>query len=131
MKLELTADAYEDALPNNLFDELYEKHFSKYFLHKNYGNNKVEIFMVIICYPKELKLRKRYNSKEKVLYWDVMLDYKTMKKATKDEKKSILAKSIILSFDILDNYKKLKLEKEKLKNDVTSFFESIGWVKKL
>lgn len=128
MKIELTADVYEDALPNDLFDELYDKRFSQFFLKKDYGNNEVEIFMVTVCYPRELKLRKRYDSKEKVLYWDVMLDYKTMKKAKKEEKKSILAKSIILSFDILDNYKRLSIDKIKLKEDAEKYFANLGWL---
>lgn len=129
MKIELTADAYEDALPNDVFNELYDKGFSEYFLNKDYGNNGVEIFMVIICYPKELNLRKRYDSKEKVLYWDVMIDYQTIKNVKKNKKKSILAENIILSFDILDKYKKLYLDKVKLKNDAREFFISIEWLK--
>jgi hypothetical protein len=130
MKIELTADAFEDALPNNLFNELYDKQFSQYFYNKNYGNNQVEIFMVIVCYPKDLELRNRYDSKEKVLYWDVMLNYRTVKKMKKEEKKLILAENIISSLDILDKYKKLNLDKVKLKKDARSFFESIGWLKK-
>lgn len=55
-------------------------------MNKDYGNNEVEIFMVTVCFSRELKLRKRYDSKEKVLYWDVTLDYKTMKKAKKEKK---------------------------------------------
>ena len=85
--------------------------------------------MVIVCYPKDLKLRKRYDSKEKVLYWDVMLNYSKTKKAKKDEKKVILANAIIDSFDILDGYKKLGFDKEKIKGYMREYFKKIGWLK--
>ncbi|MEO6133726.1 MAG: hypothetical protein ABIP35_01155 [Ginsengibacter sp.] len=128
MKVGITAD-YDGSI--NIDDLLFDliESIPKYFVYKNYGNNEVEIFMVIICYPKELKLRKKYDAKEKVLYWDVMLNYTIIEKVKKGKKKSIIANSIISSFDILDNYKKLNLNKSRLQEDVNSFFLSIGWIK--
>lgn len=130
MKIGITIDAYEDAITDKLFSELDNKEkFFKWFNKADYGNDEVEIFMVVVCSPKELKLRKRYDSKDKVLYWDVMLDYKIMKKAKKQEKRKILADAIIDSFDVLGNYKKLGIDKEGLKADAIGFFKSIEWLK--
>jgi hypothetical protein len=42
------------------------------------------------------------------LYWDVIFSYKKTKKANEQEKKCLLANSIINSFDMLDGYKKIK-----------------------
>jgi hypothetical protein len=53
-----------------------------------------------------------------------------VKKAKKDEKKNILANSIITSFDILDGYKKLNIDKDKLKDDARLFFVKLGWLPK-
>ena len=128
MKIGLTADYDGSINIDKLLFFLFEE-MSKYFTGKDYGNNKVEIFMVIICYPKDLKLRKRFDNKEKVLYWDIMLDYQTLKKAKKDEKKAILAQAIISSFDVLDKYENLHLNKDKLKDDARQFFKSIEWLK--
>jgi len=58
-----------------------------------------------------------------------MLDYQTLKKAKKDEKKAILAQAIISSFDVLDKYENLHLNKDKLKDDARQFFKSIEWLK--
>lgn len=129
MKIDLSADVYEDAGIVNLINRICGEALPKYFENKNYGNNKVEIFMVINCVPYNFKLRKRYDNKEKVLYWDIILNYDVIKKAETKEKKHILANSIISSFDILDSYKKLHLDKYSLKSDAKLFFESIGWLK--
>lgn len=128
MVVEITSDAYEDALPDGLLNELYDKEFSQHFKGRNYGNNDIEIFMVIVCYPKEFKPRIRLDRKDKVLYWDVIINYQKMKKANYNEKKLILSKEIIQSFDILDNYEKLQINKENLILDTFNFFKEIGWL---
>lgn len=129
MDIELTADAYEDALPDNLLNELYDKGFSDFFLQKDFGNNTLRIFIVIVCYPKELKVRKRYSAERKTLYWDVILNYEMMKKSNMPKKKNILANAIVASFDILNNYKRLHIDTDKLKSETKQFFVSIGWIK--
>ncbi len=129
MKIDLSADIYEDTGLFNPVNSICGEAVPKFFENKNYGNNDVEIFMVINCVPYNFKLRKRYDSKVKVLYWDVILDYEMVKKASVGKKKTILANSIIDSFDILDNYKKLNINKGKLKEDAKFFFISLGWLK--
>lgn len=130
MKIDLSADVYEDSGIVNLISKICGELMPEFFGNKNYGNNEVEIFMVINCVPHDFKLRKRYDSKEKVLYWDIILDYNVIKKAKIENKKNILANNIISSFDILDNYKKLHLDKDRLKSDMRLFFASIGWIEK-
>jgi hypothetical protein len=130
MKIDLSADFYEDSGIESLIFKICGDLMPKYFRKKDYGNNDVEIFMVVNCVPHQFKLRKRYDSKSKVLYWDIILDYKAVKKAKKNEKQVILANSIIASFDILDGYKKLNINKDNLKKDAHSFFEKLGWLPK-
>ncbi len=130
MKIGVSADFYYDCKIEKLIFALTD-HMPKYFEEKDYGNNSVEIFMVIICDPKDLKHRKRFDSKENVLYWDVIMDYKKVKRSTIQERRKILADSIISSFDILDRYPKLNLHKENLKEDLVSYFNSLGWLTSL
>ena len=130
MKIDLSADIYEDSGIDSLVGQICGDIMPDFFRKKKYGNDEVEIFMVVNCVPHDFKLRKRYDSKDKVLYWDIILDYKTVKKAKKDEKKNILANSIITSFDILDGYKKLNIDKDKLKDDARLFFVKLGWLPK-
>ncbi len=127
MKIGLSADFYYDCKIEKLVFALTD-HMPKYFEPKDYSNNAIEIFMVIICDPRDLKLRKRYDSKDQVLYWDVILDYKKVKNSSAQERKQILANNIISSFDILDKYPKLHLHKENFKKDLISYFNSLGWL---
>jgi len=56
-----------------------------------------------------------------VLYWDVILDYEIVKNAAPKEKKIILSNSIINSFDVLDKYKKLGINKIAIINSSVIF----------
>jgi len=131
MKIDLSGDYYEDCGIDSLVNELCGNNLSNFFKGKDYGNNEVEIFMVIICEPNKVKLRKRFDSKDQVLYWDVILNYEKVKSAKGNLKKALLANSIISSFDILDGYKKLNIQKTKLKEDANLFFKSIGWLQEM
>jgi hypothetical protein len=125
MKIRNSSDIYEDSGIGTLMHEL---NIGRYFVNKDYGNNEVALFFVINCVPHDFKLRKRYDSKGKTLYWDIILDYEKVKKSSLNEKKVILANAIVESFDILDSYKKLNIDKAKIKEDAKLFFESIGWL---
>ena len=125
MKIGNSADIYEDT---GLRDLIHEMQISDYFKDKNYGNTDVELFFVINCLYFNAKCRKRYDSKANVLSWDIILDYDTVKKATLKEKKIILANSVINSFDILDKYKKLHLNKEEIKAEVKKYFLQLKWL---
>jgi hypothetical protein len=126
MKIGDSADIYEDSGLNPLLNEM---NLKKYFENKDYGNDVVKLFFVINCLESHIKERRpRLDKKRNVLDWDIMLDYKLTKKASLKEKKIILANSIINSFDILDKYKKLGLDKEAIKKDAKKYFESLGWL---
>jgi hypothetical protein len=121
-----SADIYEDSGLKPLIIEMMT--FPKYFLNKSYGNDEVELFFVINCLKSEAKLRKRFDKRDKVLYWDIILDYEAVKKITAKEKGEILATSIINSFDVLDKYKKLNLNKDAIKEDAKKYFMLLGWL---
>jgi hypothetical protein len=126
MEISNSADYYDDS---GIRDLLLEMELKKYFDEKNYGNNEVKFFFVINCLESHIKERRpRFDREDNVLYWDIMLEYETVKKAPIKEKKIILANSIINSFDILDKYKKLGLDKEAIKKDAKKYFESLGWL---
>jgi hypothetical protein len=67
MKIDSSADYYEDSGITGLLDEL-DENLPKYFFHKNYGNNNIRIFFVVCCSPKFLKVRKIFNKKDQALY---------------------------------------------------------------
>ncbi len=124
MKITKSADIYEDS---GLRDLIHKIQLSNSFKDNDYGNDDIELFFVINCLQFNTKLRKRFDSKDKVLSWDIILDYNTVKNASVADKKKILATSIINSFDILDEYKKLKLDKERIKQDAKKYFMDLGW----
>jgi hypothetical protein len=125
MKITNSADIYEDSGLKNL---IYELELKTFFQNKDYGNNRVEFFFVINCLKHNIKNRIRFSAKDKVLYWDVILDYGTIKNAAAKEKKIILASSIINSFDVLDKYKKLNITKDAIKRDMKKYFIKLGWI---
>jgi hypothetical protein len=125
MKIGDSADIYEDSGINPLLNEM---ELEKYFLAKSYGNNEVSLFFVINCLKFDVKNRIRFSKKDNCLYWDVILDYEVVKNAEVKKKKMLLASSIINSFDVLDKYKKLGLNKEAIKEDAKKYFEGMGWL---
>lgn len=125
MKISKSADIYEDT---GLRELIHEIQLSEYFKSKNFVNNDIELFFVINCLQFNAKQRKKFDSSSNVLSWDVILNYETVKKATLEEKKIILSTSIINSFDILDKYQNLQLNKNEIVKEVKKYFESIGWI---
>jgi hypothetical protein len=97
MKITNSADIYEDSGLKNLIHKL---NLETFFENKDYGNNSVEFFFVINCLKFPVNNRTRFAKKDKVLYWDVILDYDIVKNAAVKEKKRLLANSIISSFDV-------------------------------
>ncbi len=128
-----SADAWEDSGIIPLLQEMtngrafYSKINNK-FVYRDYGNHDVELFFVVNCLKFQAKNRVRFSKIDKRLYWDVILNYEIIKKASMEEKKEILAKSIIESFDVLDKYKKLNLNKDKIKEDAEKYFIKLGWL---
>jgi hypothetical protein len=125
MEIRNSGDFYEDSGLRDLFQEM---ELRKFFDEKDYGNNSVALFFVICCIGENTKNIYRFDKKDQTLYWDVILSYKLVKEAEMQEKKRIFSQAIIDSFDILDKYKKLNLDKEKIKADAKLYFESLGWL---
>ncbi len=125
MEIRNSADYYDDSGIKPL---LMEMELKAYFEGKSYGNNAIKLFIVIVCVPHDFKIRKRFDSKDKVLYWDIILDYVRIKESTPQEKKNILANSMIDSFDVLDKYKKLNLNKEEIQEDAKKYFIELKWL---
>ncbi|MEO6732215.1 MAG: hypothetical protein ABIN01_13440 [Ferruginibacter sp.] len=126
MEIRNSSDIYEDSGLNPLMSEL---KIGRAFMNNDYGNNNIKLFFVINCLKKGIKERRaKLESKTQTLYWDIMLDYAKMKKLPIDEKKKTLAMIIIQSFDILDKYKKLKIDKDAIKKDASQYFTELGWL---
>lgn len=126
MKITNSADTYEDSGLRSL---IYELDLKTFFQNKDYGNNKVKLFFVINCLLSHIKERRpRFDSKRNVLEWDVMLDYETVKNVSVKEKKIMLANRMINSFDVLDKYKKLSINKDAIKRDMEKYFIKLRWI---
>jgi hypothetical protein len=128
MKIDITADCHEDSGITPLVNELLDI-LAAYFKKKTYSEKEPEIFIVLVCEPKELKLRRRYNKKENVLYYDIILDYYLLKKERLERKKEIIANNIIDSLDWLNKYD-FGIDLGKIKNDMNKLFVKRGWIKK-
>jgi len=129
MKIDLSADITEDSGLTKLILEISGDLLPSFFLEKNYGNDEIELFFVINCVPHNFRKRVKYDIKDKTLSWDIVLNYREVKKLSSSKKKELLAENIINSLDILDDYKQLNLNKKKLKIDMELFFKSIKWIK--
>src|SRR5688572_21054149 len=125
MEIRNSADIVENSGIVELVNEMKLREF---FDDKHYGNNDVKLFFVVNCLESEAKPRKRFDNKDKVLYWDVILDYRTVKNSSPEEKKIILANSILNSFNVLDNYKKLNIDKNAIQEDAKRYFKNLGWL---
>ena len=125
MHVRSSADTMEDAGLEPLLSLL---NIGRPFHNKQYGNDDASLFFVVNCLPFEAKLRYHFDKKEKVLYWDILLDYQEVKTAPIERKQVILANSIINSFDILDKYKKLHLDKQKIQQAAKEYFIELGWI---
>lgn len=106
MIFQLSADFNEDAKIDKLISELSDE-IPKYFKSKNYSNSNIEFFIVIVCTPHNFKQRKRFDKKDNVLYWDVILNYGSIKRSNLVQKKALLVKAILESLAIIDKYKKI------------------------
>lgn len=126
MIFQLSADFYEDAKIDKLVNELSDE-IPEYFKSKNYSKNGVEFFIVIVCTPHDFKQRKRFDKKDNVLYWDVILNYSLIRRSNLVQKKALLAKAILESLPIIDKYKKLEIDDKKVKKDMLSLFRKIKW----
>lgn len=129
MKIRRSSNAWEDSGLQPLFEELQFSGFAKL---RDYGNNEVELFYIIMCIGENTKPRIRYDTKEKVLYWDVVLSYSQTKQATESERKLMLANAIIDSFSIIEKYnktKKLHIDWRMIQDDARFYFEGLGWLK--
>ena len=128
MKIRYSSNTWEDSGLEPLFAEL---NISRFFNVRDYGNNEVKLFFVIMCIGENTKPRIRYNSKEKVLYWDVLLSYSQIKQSSIKERQFILANAIIDSFCIIDKYnktKRLHIDRKKIQEDAKFYFEGMGWL---
>jgi hypothetical protein len=128
MEIRYSSDTWEDSGLEPLFAEL---NISRFFNVRNYGNEEVKLFFVIMCIGENTKPRTRYDSKENVLYWDVILSYSQIKYASIKDRKFLLAKGIIDSFDVIDKYnktRKLHIDRRKIQEDAKFYFEGLEWM---
>jgi hypothetical protein len=125
MTIKNSSDVIEDSGISPLMNQM---NISNALKNKNYGNGNIQLCFVINCFNFAVKNRIRFSKINKTLYWDVILDYETVKKAFFVEKKKIVARAVINSFDVIDKYKKLELNKDAIKADVTKYFQQLEWL---
>lgn len=125
MKLGFTADFYEDSGIRSVIEQLDK--LSNHINKKNKNNTDIEIFIVVNCMPHELKMRKRFSKSDRILYYDIILDYNEVKKKNLAGKKKLIAEMIIESFDIIEKYK-LGIDKSKIVQSATTFFINDNWI---
>lgn len=85
LSIDFSADIIADSGLENIVSIALD--IRRLYVAKDYGINENSLFFVICCVGENTKMRKRYVSKEKTLYWDVILSYKQMKNSDIKEKK--------------------------------------------
>jgi vacuolar-type H+-ATPase subunit F/Vma7 len=102
----------------------------QHFLSKSYGMGLLGIGIVLMCQDPELSLKRRirHSKKESKLYMDIMLDLPTMKVASPEDRKRIVAQRL---FDevpkVLSGYKIPDFDKEVFAADLRQWITSTGW----
>lgn len=127
MIIKASSDIREDSGIDSM---MHDFKLGRIFREKDYGNNSIELCFVLNCFESinVIKNRIRFSKVEQVLYWDVILDYEKVKVADMAEKKRLIATEVIKSFDVIDKYPKLGLDKKRMKEDAGKYYEEMGWL---
>jgi hypothetical protein len=99
MKFGITSDSnHETKIGDQVTHQFPSREIEDWFHFKNYGNDLVDIFIVLMCRNPEynFKQRIRMDRKDKALYIDLMLDYDYfVSDITQDDRIKVVANKMI------------------------------------
>lgn len=130
MRFNILADSHWESNLDKVLNELSDFGFRRHFEALNYGAGLHGVTVVFMCQDPALNLRRRirHAKKESKLYMDIMLDLPTMKVASSEELKRVVAQRLYDEVpEVLAGYKILDFNKGAFAADLREWIDGIGW----
>ena len=130
MELFITSDAHWESRLGQVLNELTDHKFRQHFEGRNYGSGLAGVSLIFMCRNPSynFKRRKKFSKKEKTLYLDIMLDLPTMKVASPEERKRVVAQRLHDEVpEVLSGYKIPNFNKDEFIADLREWISEIGW----
>lgn len=133
MRFGITSDTnFETKVGDQVVTKFPSREIEDWLYFKNYGNDLVEIFIVLMCRNPEynFKQRIRMDRKEKILYIDLMLDYNYFtSNITQQDRITVVAKKITEEIPlIVKKYKFKDFKIDLFMKDLNGYLKQIGWL---
>jgi len=130
MDFGITADSWWETRVSDTLHLIPIREFKDFFYLKNYGNDLIDIFIVLMCRHPEynFKQRIRFVKKEKTLYMDIMLDFDLFMKISQEERNTIVFDKLIKEVpEIIAKYKFKDFDLASFTNDWTGLIQGIKY----
>jgi hypothetical protein len=133
MRFNIVSDAnIETKVASQVTSEFPSREIEDWLHFKNYGNDLVDIFIVLMCRNPDynFKQRIRMDRKDKALYIDLMLDYYCFTSdITQEDRINVVAKKIMGEVPpIIKKYKLKDFDLDLFMNDLKKYFKEIRWL---
>jgi vacuolar-type H+-ATPase subunit F/Vma7 len=130
MRLNILADSHWESNLDKVLNDLSNFEFRRHFEALNYGAGLHGVTVVFMCQDPALNLKRRirHSKKESKLYMDIMLDLPTMKAASPEERKRLVAQRLFDEVpEVLSGYKIPDFDKEAFNAEFRAWVENIAW----
>ena len=130
MRLNILADSHWESNLDKVLNDLSDFEFRRHFAALDYGAGLLGVTVVFMCQDPALNLKRRirHAKKESKLYMDIMLDLPTMKAASPEERKQIVAQRLFDEVpEVLSGYKIPDFDKESFIAEFRAWIESTAW----
>jgi len=128
MKYWNSFDIFYDTYLNSTYKSIIPQ-MEIYFSNKIYSLELDELRTIINCSPhRNFTQRSRFSRKEKVLFFDIIIDYDYYMSLGDEARKNCVALSFLRDIEILKKFKPKHFNLEELKSDFEFFFKEIGWL---
>ena len=119
---------FYDTHMEEVYDDVVTK-INKHLKLRKYGIEFNELRTIVNCSKGfDFQQRSRFSRKEKVLFFDIVLDYRHYMELETDLRKTYIAESFLRDMEVLHKYKPKGFVLDDLKQDFKHFFHSIGWL---
>lgn len=130
MKLFISSDAHFESGLGQVLDDLTDHGFRQYFQGRDYGRGLGGVSVIFMCRDPsyDFKRRIKHSKKERNLHMDIMLDLPTMKAASPEERKRIVAQRLFDEVpEVLSSYKIPDFDKESFIAEFRAWVEITDW----
>jgi hypothetical protein len=131
MKLFLSGDVDWESGADVVRSELAKFDEVPFLAERPYGSLVQEVAIFLICQREELGLRQRVrlDRKNRILYMDVMLDLNSMKTASQQERRRIVATRLVDEVSrVVSKYASNEFNAAMFSSDFRRWIESTGWL---